>query len=261
MTKTHKESLLLQLERCVYDIQKWRIAAGHRAGNVEALLTAQDKKFFARVEEDMRKIEDAGTRRLDKALEGIPIWEEFLKGVKGIGPKMGALLIAETNIENCSTPSKLWAWWGLHVVNGQAARRKVGEKATYSPFRKAKVVKVLAESLLKQKSPDYYEAYQSYKHRKETQMVQECMACKGTGQANRKDEETGKSTKVHCWNCDGTGGPAPWGVTPEHRHRAALRYMVKRVLLDMWRMWRKLEGLEVVPSYAEAYQAETHGGA
>ena len=178
--------------------------------------------------------------------------------IKGVGPKMGALLVAETHIENCTTPSKLWAWWGLHVVDGRAASRKAGEKASYSPFRKAKMVKVLAESLIKQKSPGYYDAYLSYKHRKETQQVAECMACKGEGLANRKNEETGKTEKVECWNCGGTGGPAPWGVTPEHRHRTALRYMVKRLLLDMWRVWRELEGLEVVPSYAEACQSETH---
>ena len=258
LTRDMRETLLLQLERCVYDIQKWRIGAGQRAGNVEALLTDADKAFFSRVEDDMKSIEDAGTRRLLATLKGIPIWEKFLLHVKGVGPKMGALLVAETHIENCSTPSKLWAWWGLHVVDGRAASRKAGEKASYSPFRKAKMVKVLAESLIKQKSPGYYDAYNDYKHRKETQVVQECMACKGTGQANRKNEETGKTEKVECWNCGGTGGPAPWGVTPEHRHRAALRYMVKRLLLDMWKCWRELEGLEVVPSYAEAYQSETH---
>lgn len=258
--KVPRERLLLELERCVYDVQKWRIMAGNRYGSAEAYLTEADKKFFERVSGDLEGIEEAGTRRLAKALQGIPIWEEFLKGVKGVGPKMGALLVAETNIENCHTASKLWAWWGLHVVNGRAATRVAGEKTTYDPFRKSKMVKVLAESLIKQKSDPYYKLYQDYKHRKETQIVQVCMACQGTGQANRRDEETGKSKKVICWNCNGEGGPAPWGVTPEHRHRAALRYMVKQLLLDMWRVWRKLEGLPVPPSYAEQFQAHPRQG-
>ena len=258
LTESDRRVLLLQFERFVYDVQKIRIGMGQRAASVEALLVDKDRAYFQQAEDVVKSVEDAGTRRLLATLKGIPIWEEFLIHVKGVGPKMGGLLVAETHIENCSTPSKLWAWWGLHVIDGRAASRKSGEKANYSPFRKAKMVKVLAESLIKQKSPGYYDAYLGYKHRKETQIVQECMACKGTGMASRKDEETGKSTKVECWNCGGTGGPAPWGVTPEHRHRAALRYMVKRLLLDMWRKWRELEGLEIVPSYAEAYQSETH---
>jgi len=255
-TPEQKRALLKQLERCVYDVQKWRIAAGHRAEIVEEEFSLTDKKFFSQVEEEMGEIEIKGTRRLATLLNGIPIWDEFLKPIRGIGPKMGALLVAETNIENCHTPSKLWAWWGVHVVKGHAAQKS--EDCKFSPFRKAKVVKVLAELLIMHKSPGYYELYTSYKKRKEEQIVSCCMACKGTGKASKKDEETGQSTKVHCWNCDGSGGPAPWGVSPEHRHRAALRYMVKRLLLEMWRKWRELDGLDVPPSYAEVHQPETH---
>jgi len=253
-----REVLLLELERCVYDVQKWRIAVGNRYGNAEALLTAQDREYFKRVEDTLLDVEKAGTNRLAVALKTIPIWEQFLKGVKGIGPKMGALLIAETHIENCHTVSKLWAWWGVHVVDGHAARRVAGEKANFSPFRKAKLVKVCAESMLKKKSPPYYERYVEYKHRKETQLVSPCMCCKGAGVAKRMNDETNKKEEVQCWNCGGTGGPAPWGMTPEHRHRAALRYMVKLFLIDFWRTWRELEGLSVPATYGETYQKELH---
>lgn len=251
-TPAQKRELLKQLERCVYDVQKWRIAAGHRAEIVEEQFTLYDKRFFATVESEMSDLEVRGTRRLATLLNGIPVWDEFLKPIKGIGPKMGALLVAETNIENCHTPSKLWAWWGVHVVNGRAAQKSDEGPSRFSPFRKAKVVKVLAELMLLHKSPGYYELYTGYKAKKEKQIVDCCMACKGMGSVNKDDE------KVPCWNCDGGNKPAPWGISPEHRHRAALRFMVKRLLLDMWKKWRELEGLDVPPSYDEMQKEGQH---
>jgi hypothetical protein len=104
-----REVLLLELERCVYDVQKWRIAVGNRYSNAEAYLTEADRAYFKRVEDMLLDVEKAGTNRLAAALKDIPIWKTFLLGVKGIGPKMGALLIAETHIEMCHTVSKLWA--------------------------------------------------------------------------------------------------------------------------------------------------------
>jgi hypothetical protein len=246
-----RRQLLKHAERCVYDVQKWRIRAGHRAEEVETEFSLFDKRFFAYVEEEMTELEVKGTRRLETLLRGIPIWEQFLKPLKGIGPKMGALLVAETNIENCHTPSKLWAWWGLHVVKGKAVQKNSESPSKFSPFRKAKAVKVLAELMLLHKTPVYYDLYREYKARKAKQVVKTCMACGGTGKAHRWNKAEGQREEVQCWNCNGTGGPAPWGITDEHRHRAACRYMVKRLLLDMWKAWRTLEGLDMPPSYAE----------
>ena len=36
--------------------------------------------------------------------------------------------------------------------------------------------------------------------------------------------------------------------TKGHRHNAAIRYMVKRFLADLYNVWRKLEGLEIHPA-------------
>lgn len=53
-----------------------------------------------------------------------------------------------------------------------------------------------------------------------------------------------------CSNCNGTGR-GPWGRSSAHRHRAAIRYMAKMFLRDMYIEWRTAEGLPVRPSYAE----------
>ena len=68
------------------------------------------------------------------------------------------------------------------------------------------------------------------------------------------------SKKIKCPNCSGTGGPAPWGASKAHRHTAATRYMVKMLLLDLWKAWREIEELPIRPPYAEEYLDKRHAG-
>jgi len=48
--------------------------------------------------------------------------------------------------------------------------------------------------------------------------------------------------------------------TPMHRKNMAIRYMVKMFLKDLWVAWRTLEGLPVTTDYAEAKLGLKHGG-
>jgi len=47
-------------------------------------------------------------------------------------------------------------------------------------------------------------------------------------------------------------------VTPMHRHRAAIRKMVKAFLADLYANWRAIEGLEVRVPYQEQYLGHKH---
>lgn len=117
----------------------------------------------------------------------------------------------------------------------------------------------------------YARAYFDYRNRKESMRV-ECMTCDGTGEAKAEDLDPAapelsvedpaprkrrgtpgktkapKATKK-CTNCDGTA-VGPWGRSDAHRHRAAVRYFVKLLLIDFWRFWRAAEGLPVRDTYA-----------
>ena len=253
--------------RFLYDIQKLRIAGGNRAHSAfdeEALdemepieISEEDQAFIAKVSESMLTVEHVCALEVARRLKGNIIYERFLKLQKGCGPRMSGYLIAETDITKCDTPSQLWRWFGLAVIDGHAERRVKGEKAHYDPERKAKVVKVLAESLIKQRSMPWYDTYAGYKHRKATQMMPVCMACNGTGRYTEKPQN-GKRAAVKsstepgvCSNCGGTGGPAPWGRSNAHRHAAAVRFMVKQFLLAFWREYRLALDLPVRPGYAE----------
>lgn len=185
------------------------------------------------------------------------------------------------NIKGCDTVSALWAYAGLAVdtETGRAVRRQKGVKSNWNPFLKAKVVFVLGGCLLKAspgtKPPTKWrKIYDGYKHRKGNELVKDCMLCKGTG-VLQEDKEVGEvnpatmritDSKVKieragdkCYNCDGKKHNVKWGRSDAHRHQAAVRYMVKIFLLELWLKWRELEGLPITEPYSEAKLGIKHG--
>jgi hypothetical protein len=91
---------------------------------------------------------------------------------------------------------------------------------TFNPFLKTKLIGVLGTSFLRSGS-QYAQVYYDYKNRLENH-------------------------------------PKYKDVSKAHRHNMAIRYMIKMFLKDMWVFWRKAEGLEVTPSYAEAKLGIVH---
>jgi len=191
---------------------------------------------------DLKKHEETHFRRLKHVLGEFPIWNEFMLGVKGIGEAMAGVIVSEIDIHKARYPSSLWAYAGLDVAGNGAGRSrkkehlvdveykdKEGKAATrksitFNPFLKTKLVGVLAGSFLKigpDRSP-YAKVYYDYKHRLENH-------------------------------------PKWVDRTKAHRHNAAMRYMIKMFLIDLYNAWRRLEGLPVAPTYQEAKLGKKHG--
>ena len=165
-------------------------------------------------------------------LESFPIYNEFLFGVKGVGHTMASVIIGEFDIYKAKYPSSLHAYAGLDVADDGRGRGKYkehlvdveytnykGESAirksiTFNPFLKTKLTGVLGPSMLRSGSP-YAQVYKDYKNRLQ----------------NHPDKQ--EWTKMHI-------------------HRAAIRYMIKIFLIDLYAAWRPLEGLEVSVPYHEA---------
>lgn len=179
-------------------------------------------------------------KQLEKVLDEYPIYTEFLKNVKGVGPAMAGVLISEIDIHACKYPSSMHKYCGLDVVmedgRGRSRRKehlvehiyidKDGNEQTrmgisFNPFIKTKLMGVLASSFLKCKSP-YSELYYNYKNRMET------------------DPRHQDKTKLHI-------------------HNSSMRFMIKRFLVDLYVSWRTLEGLEVAKEYHEAKHGHVHG--
>lgn len=200
---------------------------------------------------EMEAVEAQHFKRLGKTLESVPIYTEFLAGVRGIGPAMAGVIISEIDITKARYPSSLWKYAGLdvgpdglgrsrraeHLVQREYTNR-AGEAAerrgiTYNPWLKTKLMGVLAGSFLKSNSP-YAEHYRNYRHRIETDPSRAIRETPG-----RSDDE--------------------W--TKQRRHQAACRYMIKMFLIDLYNAWRPLEGLEVAPTYHEAKMGHVHRNA
>lgn len=188
---------------------------------------------------DLERAETAQFTRLSDALEEMPIYTEFLSKVRGIGPAMAGVIVSEIDIKKAQYVSSIWRYAGLDVGpdgRGRSKRKEhlvkikytnaAGEEAerdgiTYNPWLKTKLVGVLGTSFLRLKSP-YAEYYRNYKTRAE----------------NMKDSRY--ASKLHI-------------------HRAAIRYMVKRFLADLYVQWRTLEKLPVTQEYHEAKLGHKHG--
>jgi hypothetical protein len=115
--------------------------------------------------------------------------------------------------------------------NGEPAERK---GITFNPWLKTKLMGVLASSFLRAGDNKYRTVYDNYKHRLENHPNWQDKTV-----INDKGKEKIISEKGH-------------------RHNAALRYMIKIFLCDLYNAWRSIEGLPVAPTYQEAKLGHRH---
>lgn len=91
-----------------------------------------------------KAIEDQAVKNLEKAMKVHPLGP-WVKSQGGVGDKQAARLLASVGDpywndahERPRTVSELWAYSGLHVVMGDAARRRKGVKANWSTDAKTR---------------------------------------------------------------------------------------------------------------------------
>jgi len=207
-----------------YDLQRVRIQTGGRVlakDNPQGIdLKDEDLEYFENIFDVIKSQEKAILRKIQKYVEATHIWQEFLKDVKGVGPTMAAVLLSEFDIYKADTVSKLWAYAGLHVVDGKAPKPIKGEKLKYNKWLRSKLIGVLGSSFLKTNSP-YRDYYDNYKNRIQN---------------------------IDRWQETSDG----------HRHNASVRYMIKMFLIDFYKKWRELENLPVRNLYQEEYLNHKH---
>lgn len=176
--------------------------------------------------------------RIQHVLTEFPIYTEWLESIRGVGPAMGGVMLSEFDITKAEYPSSLWAYAGLDVAkDGQGRSRKkehlidipyidkdgndaIRKGITFNPFLKTKLVGVLGPSFIRLGGP-YRDIYDNYKNRLEN-------------------------------------SPAHMEKTKKHRHNMAVRYMIKRFLVDLYKVWRKMEGLPVADEYSIAKLGLVH---
>jgi len=256
--------VLAFMVRSYYTIQRTRISMGNMASAFWRGVsgpredTVSKAAFITRLEEmsgDWKAQEEEIARDVAREIKRYPVWTEWLSRVKGCGEMLGAVIITEFNIEIATTVSKMWQFAGLNpgMVRGWKSDGKDkdgwpkwkitedmirGDRLTpgyRSPFNKrlrTALCGKLGPSILKAQGEyaiSYYYPMHVPKDRRDEL---------GPG---RYDVEEG-------WKDKSEG----------HRSRAAIRYMIKAFVRDLYVAWRTLEGLSVREPYAEEYLGKQH---
>lgn len=187
----------------------------------------------------MLKGAEAGqTLALKKLVEQHPMWNLFLKDVRGCGITVAANLLGYLNIHQARHVSPFWSYAGVGTRMGDDGERvamskrctaeveyvtKDGEVKTkrsigYNPELHSKLLSVFVDCCLKAGTKDNYyaEIYYDYKNR----------------YANRADLQDASKMRLH---------------------RMAARQCVKALLRDLWVTWRSYAGYEVSRPYEVEY--------
>lgn len=189
--------------RVLLDVQKLRLAMGNRVGAMERDGLPEEWIAVSRAQLDMlAQSERDLTNYLKRQAKRHPL-APWIEQQRGIGlPGFARLLGITGPLSRFATVSKLWRYLGLAVDDGQAPRRRKGERLNYSPAGRV-LCRQIAESIVKMgKGGEYRQVYDDKKSEYET---------------SRPD----------------------W--TPAHRHAAAMRFAVKRLIRRLWCEWRRLE--------------------
>jgi hypothetical protein len=213
---------------------------------------------------------------LRKTLKLFPVYNNFLKNVKGVGEVMAGWIISEIDIFQASAVSKIWQYAGLNpsLVKG---KKRIGVKSynpemgeiisetaniatgevdyivqtndlvkgdrptegyilPYNKNLRTKLVGILADGFIKSQSSYALEFYYPYKARLEKEESV-------FNDYGREKKDSGKK-----WS----------EVSKGHRDMAAKRYMIKMFLRDLYVAWREIEGLPIRKPYEEEYLGRRH---
>lgn len=174
---------------------------------------------------EARAIIEAGRKRHEKRLkalaEQLPAaeWWCGIRGANLLG--LGVIVGVAGDLSNYDNPAKVWKRFGLDVWTDGKANRKSktdAEERGYSPTRRS-AMWTIGDCLVKQ-GEEYRDLYL---RRKEYEID--------------KAEERGltvvPAAKITAKNRD-------LHMSQGHVHRRAQRYMEKRLLRDLWSVWRRV---------------------
>lgn len=231
-------------------------------------LTSQEKRLFHDLKEEIKKVD---------------IWQEFFDDVKGVGPAMAGVMISEFDPHSGKYVSSFWKYAGLDTVATWIRRKEHDEDVNYwdEPPKSAEFIdhedaavvehddgthsRWVKEDRARSRRDQHlvekeYEdsdgntktrqglSFNPFLHDKLLGVCSEClMRARGHYKGIYDDyknriEQEGK------------------GKSDGHRDRMAKRYMIQRLVADLYEAWRPLEGLEVHDPWAEdKLDGQPHG--
>ena len=272
--------------RMFYDLQRLRLQAGGRtkkqATGVEIDLHPRDLEILENRSKELRLAERHALADVEAHLNTMSFYKSVLSDktrYKGIGPTMAGVILSEFDIERQGTVSKMWAFAGLRpmparrckachtVVEVKTKETDLGQLAVFVHVGARKKFGADEKPETKVKCPEYITealTYESGKAQRPTPgqklPYNAFLRTKLVGVLADVLIKLGSPWTRHYHDYKGRKAAAKWGRSDAHRHVAAKRYMIKQLLLDIWREWRTHLNLSVRPPYAEEYLGHKHIG-
>ena len=132
------------LTREFYAVQDHRKALSNRIGAYERL--GLPVSYARQALKDIKETEAKLKKYIQAMLKIDPFYNTWLKHVKGIGPLLSASLMADLGSpERFNTVGQLWAYCGEHVLDGEAPRRKKGQRANWNGSLRMALYKVSSQ--------------------------------------------------------------------------------------------------------------------
>lgn len=134
----------------------------------KGLVSDDEVSYLAKIQEvqkNAEKYEALYKNLMQDYVEKEPIYQVFLSHIRGISSVLSANLLKEFGYcEKAPHISSLWKYTGFAVVNGEAPKRKKGEKLDFS-IRLRTMCWKISDSFVKQRTPFYRDIYDREKAR------------------------------------------------------------------------------------------------
>lgn len=188
------------------------------AAHINAMLVAREP--FISVENDQIKI-------MEKSVQKLPIWTDWAKDVRGLGPKSLAVIIGEVgDLSSYPSHSHVWKRCGLAVIDGnrQGGLAKGSSKDAWIDHgynrQRRSMIWVIGDAMINHQIAKVKDA--------EGNDTGERIPKGPYGEAylSRKKYELERDPEMK----------------PIVAHRRAQRYMEKRLLKHLWQAWRRADG-------------------
>ncbi len=151
-------ALLGHYARLLWDLQKERIQVGNRVSAMERDELGEEWTAIHQETLTILKKQEAAVNRELERLAKRHIMADWVLATRGLGLPGFARIVGVTgSFERFATVSKVWKYLGLAVVNGEAPKKRRGEKLDYSPQGRV-VCFQISESIVKLGGP-YRELY------------------------------------------------------------------------------------------------------
>lgn len=266
-----------------------KTATGNRLGlkadgekqNVSREELAEDGAMLMDIVNDCAAQAKKIEKNLKTLLQRFAFYNEWLEGVKGVGPNHAAWVIGEIDIRHkAHTVSNIWQFAGMNPsdVLGQVSVEKskykpeIGEVIGTLPPRQdgGERLRVLTSTLIRGDKmtkgflcPFNKRLRVALVGRLATSFIRATTPTYYAATFYRPYKaRLENSDNITNHKVKGKTEQRAWkDVTLGHRDMAARRFMIKQFLKDVYVQWRTIEGLSVREPYAEEYLGKRHGAA